>query len=190
MSAASLIHPTRKYVLLAILLIVIAGGVIFYFTSIKTSSNTATNVPNTTYKPNTKTGNQNTKGEAPTVVQPAPSSKGVGPETGGNGTSSATLTAPTGNFVNTHQPSLSTQMFSSCVTSVGATCQITFTNTDSGKTIPVSSQPQAVDSSGTAYWNWSPQQIGLSPGTWKITATAALSGQTKSASDAMNLEIK
>lgn len=190
MSQSSLFHPQRKYVLLILLLIVIAGGTVFYFTSVKPSSNTSASVPNTSFKPNTKTGNQSTKGETPTVIQPTPSSKGVGPETGGNGTSSANLDAPTGNFVNTHHPSLSTPMSSSCVTTVGAMCQITFTNTATGKTIPVSSQPQAVDSSGAAYWNWTPQQIGLTSGTWKITATATLNDQSKSASDAMNLEIQ
>lgn len=170
--------------------ILIIGGAVFYFTSHKSSSKTTSTTPGTNFTTNSKTGNQSTKGEAPTPIQPTPSSKGIGSETGGNGTSSAAPTTPTGNFVNTHQPSLTTQMFSSCVTTVGATCQVTFTNTSTGAVVPVSSQPQLVDSSGSAYWSWTPKQIGLTAGTWKITATATLNNQTQTASDATNLEIQ
>ncbi len=106
--------------------------------------------------------------------------------------SSLTLQEPFGTFVSNHSPSLSgsaelRQEQSVCNTTPGAKCAMTFTN-NSGvvKSLPV----QTADSNGAVYWTWDVKVAGFTTGAWKITATADLNGQTKSASDQINLNVK
>ena len=136
----------------------------------------------------------NTKGE-PTV------SSGTGkqdnttapPSTTGSQTGTSTnanLATPTGDFVSNHHPNLSgspapNTMTSVCTTTSGATCTISFTKDGVTKSLA----PETTDEGGSAYWNWKLQDIGLTAGTWKITATAKQGGNTKIASDALNLEV-
>ncbi|HUD06062.1 MAG TPA: hypothetical protein VMR18_04090 [Candidatus Saccharimonadales bacterium] len=110
-----------------------------------------------------------------------------------NGTSTATtgnLLAPTGDFVSDHHPNLSgspapNTMSSVCTTTPEATCIITFTNNGVAKHLA----SETTDSNGSAYWYWKLQDIGLTAGSWQIQAIATLNGQTKTASDAMELVV-
>jgi hypothetical protein len=97
------------------------------------------------------------------------------------------LIEPNGNFVNTHTVSGNEQMESICNTSPGASCQITFTNGTTTKSLI----KQTADRGGATYWAWhiKDSSINLTPGTWKITATATLGSQTKSLTDATSLEV-
>jgi hypothetical protein len=109
----------------------------------------------------------------------------------GSGGTSAVLIAPSGSFVSNHHPNLSGSPAPNTVTSVcnttpGASCQITFTMDSVTKSLP----SQTADSGGSTYWtNWKLQGVGLTAGSWKVTATATLNGQTKTASDAMSLVV-
>lgn len=137
--------------------------------------------------------NQQTKGEpTPDNTDISDNSGQKDPSPGGNG-EVKNLLAPEGNFVSNHYPNLSgspapNKMQSSCTTTPGATCQITFTSTADGtvRSLPA----QTTDPSGTAMWNWNLQDISLTQGTWKVQAVATLDGQTKTADDALNLEVK
>lgn len=101
------------------------------------------------------------------------------------------LLAPNGPFVSNHKPNLSGQPLpntenSACSTTSGATCQIIFTKGDITKKLPA----QMTDAGGSTYWNgWTLQSVGLTEGSWKITAVAKLGSQTKTASDAMTLDV-
>jgi len=94
---------------------------------------------------------------------------------------------PTGNFVSAHHNiPQNASLASSCVTSAGATCEIVFTKDGVTKSLPT----QKTDSGGGTYWqSWKPQDIGLTPGSWHITARATLGNQTSSADDAQTLDI-
>lgn len=94
------------------------------------------------------------------------------------------LLEPTGDFVSSHKVNKSSGMTSTCSTTPGATCVITFTKGSETKSLPA----QTTDRGGSAYWDWNAQQY-LTAGTWRVTATATLSGQTKTAADATNLEV-
>jgi hypothetical protein len=48
---------------------------------------------------------------------------------------------------------------------------------------------QTADSGGAAYWDWNLQQVGLTEGTWKVTAKATLGSQTKTADDVIPFEV-
>lgn len=90
-------------------------------------------------------------------------------------------------FVSNHRPQgNSDDLQSVCNTSPGATCQMNFTNGGTTKSLPA----QATDRGGAAYWTWKPSQIGLTPGTWTIQATATAGSQSKSATDTISLEVK
>lgn len=108
-----------------------------------------------------------------------------------NTSNQVTLLAPTGNFVNNHNPSLNpsstlNQMSSVCVTTVSAQCTVSFTMNGVTKSLPA----KTTDTNGTASWYWRPQDIGLTTGSWKIVATASLGGQSKSTTDALMLDIR
>src|SRR5690606_17218727 len=103
---------------------------------------------------------------------------------------SANLITPFGNFVSNHRPNLSgspapNTLSSVCNTTPGASCTISFTKDGTTKSLPA----QTADANGATYWNWKLQDIGLTTGTWKVQANASLNGQTKSASDALDLVV-
>lgn len=104
--------------------------------------------------------------------------------------STATLFTPSGQFISNHHPNLSgspapNTIASVCNTTPGAGCKIIFTMGGNTKSLP----SHDADANGTAYWSWKLQDIGLTAGTWKVQAVASLNGQTKSASDAMDLVV-
>jgi hypothetical protein len=105
-------------------------------------------------------------------------------------TATMTLQTPSGNFVSNHHPNISgnpapNQEQSVCNTTVGATCQIIFTSGNLSKSLSA----KTTDHSGSAYWSWSLQEVGLSAGSWKIQAKATLGSQTQIATDALTLEV-
>ena len=99
----------------------------------------------------------------------------------------SSLVAPSGTFANTYKAQTGDQMTSTCNTTPGATCQIIFTNGSITKSLPV----RTTDKGGAAYWAWKPSSdIGLTPGTWHIKATAVLGSETKTTNnDPLTLEI-
>ena len=99
--------------------------------------------------------------------------------------SNAALVAPTGNFVSNHHPGMGSQLSSDCTTTPGATCSISFTKDGVTKSLAA----QTTDRGGTTFWAWKPSDLGLSQGTWKISVTATLGSQTKTATDAIDLEV-
>lgn len=151
----------------------------------------------------TVTAGQATKGEPTSSANvPGSSSSGTGSdnnstEPGDNkgsvnsGSSGAAPMTPSGNFVSNHHPNLSGSPAPSleqsvCNTTTGATCQITFTK--DGITKSLDSTP--TDRGGAAYWSWDIKSLGLSVGSWKVTATTTLNGQTATASDTQTLDVQ
>lgn len=139
------------------------------------------------------TASSETKGEKTTAnTSTKQKSSSSVPVTGENknpaSDSTATLLAPTGTFVNTHSVSLDSDngMTSNCTTTPGATCKISFTKDGVTKSLP----DTTTDAGGTAYWdNWKLKNVGLTKGSWAITATVKLGSKTQIANDAMNLEV-
>ncbi len=110
-------------------------------------------------------------------------------KTPGQNTANTYLITPWGNFVSNHHPGQNGTPLtetSVCNTTQGATCDISFTNGTATESLPA----QVASSNGATFWsNWSLSSIGLTPGNWKITATATLDGQTKTATDPMELVV-
>ena len=140
---------------------------------------------------NNTTASPNTKGEpAPGIPAPQEGGDKSGGASGSAPSPTATLTAPQGNFVSNHHPNLggtpapNTEQ-SVCNTTPGAICEIIFTKDGVTKSL----QPQTADSGGAAYWSWKIQDVGLTAGSWKVSAQATLGNQTKTADDAITLEV-
>lgn len=122
--------------------------------------------------------------ETPTA--PSTSQPGDNKSDDGGGQTTLSLISPTGNFVSDHHVTINTPINSVCNTAPGARCTIKFTSGSSSINLPT----ETTDRSGAAYWNgWTPQSIGLAPGTWQIQAIASLGGQAKASSDVMGLVV-
>ena len=142
-------------------------------------------------RPN-RTINEQTKGETgQNSDQNHGSQQQSSNDKGDTGSNSSDLLTPTGPFVSNHHPNLSgspapSELQSACTTTPGAKCQIIFRNGPVTKYLPA----QQTDSGGSAYWSWKLQDIGLTAGTWQITAQAVLNNQTRTAADSLNLEVE
>lgn len=133
----------------------------------------------------------NTKGEkASSSNSSKKNDHSFGSSSSNKSDSAAILFTPTGTFVSNHHPNLSgspapNTIASVCNTTPGANCKLVFTNGDTTKELSA----QTADANGSVYWNWKLQDIRLTSGTWKVQAVASLGGQTKKASDAMDLVV-
>lgn len=139
-------------------------------------------------QPNTpsRTANSNTKGEPTTQTTPPGTDDSDKNPTTPSTPTTGNLLEPTGNFVSNHRPKdNSAEQQAVCVTTPGALCEIIFTNGSLTHSLPA----QTTDAGGATYWTWSPVSAGLTAGTWKVQAKAVLQGQTKTATDATDLEI-
>lgn len=104
---------------------------------------------------------------------------------------SGELIAPSGSFVSNHTLILSksssmNQEVSVCNSSVGAECWIEFIKNEVTKSL----DHKVIGSSGSVFWNWQPNDIKLTAGSWTIKANSSLRGQTKSTTDLIPLEVK
>jgi hypothetical protein len=136
-------------------------------------------------QPNTpgRTANPNTKGEA---ASPNTDGTATDPDKGTANPGNVNLLTPSGNFVSNHRPKDNrADQQAVCVTTPGASCEIIFTNGSTTRSLPA----QTTDRGGATYWTWSPVSANLTAGSWKVQAKATLHDQTKTASDATNLEI-
>lgn len=160
------------------------SGKIPLLKSPSSSSGTSSSSPSTTSSTST-----------PQSTTTTPNNTSGGKDTGSYSSPSAPVggapLSPYGTFVSNHSPDLSnspspSQEQSTCNTSIGATCTITFKNS-SGivKSLPV----QTTDNNGATTWTWDVQSAGFTTGSWTITATAVLNGQTKSTTDKLMLQV-
>ena len=140
----------------------------------KPSSGSTDSVKGSTTPAGDKTDDGNTTSTSPVLP-------------GSGSSSSGELVAPYGQFVNFHNPaSLDAKEQSVCSTSAGASCTISFTMGSTTKSLPA----KTADGSGAAIWtSWTPRSIGLSKGTWTITARATAGNQTKATEDSTKLVI-
>jgi hypothetical protein len=65
-------------------------------------------------------------------------------------------------------------------------CRITFAN--NGTTVSLPSKQ--ADANGNATWTWKLQDIGVTEGSWTVTAVATNDDKTVSAVDPMTLEVR
>jgi hypothetical protein len=186
----------KIYLMLAVTLIVVAGIIAFFAYRSWSSKKPATTASQLT-KGEVSTGSGKSSDKSDKSGNSS-STSGLGSQTSDDKNeasnqpnANATLIAPTGTFVSNHRPNLSgspapNEEQSTCNTTPGATCQISFTYNGVTKSLP----EQTADSGGATYWTWSLQEIGLTEGSWQIQATARLNGKTLTGSDALKLDVQ
>lgn len=115
---------------------------------------------------------------------------GGGPGNGSGTTVNSPVYPPYGSLVSNFSPKLTSSEQSTCNTNPGATCYISFTKDGVTKSLAikdVASSPKEAQAFAT--WSWTPQEIGLTPGTWQITATAGMNGQQRTTTSSKSLEV-
>lgn len=161
-------------------------GVGFYWYLSHNSKNSQPD--NGYYNPSTNVPNANSKqGQSSTGIV---SSNGQDGAVAPTPDSSVTPSAPMGTFVSNHRPNLSgspapNTEISTCTTTPGVQCRVSFTKNNIVKSLP----SQLTDVNGNTNWSWKLQDIGLTDGTWKISAIATNGGHTSTANDSMDLEV-
>ena len=191
-------HTKRLTPLLASLLVVCI--IIVVFTALELTNTThffhhqqavSGTIPSSNPKAQTPTENQSkpvsqspkNNNAAQTTTTSVSSNKSQAPING-------SLITPYGTFVSNHHPNLDgspapSQEQSTCQTSPGASCYITFSNNGVVKTLAA----QNTGNDGVAIWNWDISKAGLTEGAWEINVIASLNGATKTANDSMQLEV-
>jgi len=180
----------RTKPLLAILILVLIGGGIFFWyrhvnhkkievvsaTTVNTSNNSDKNATggNVSNPPSTSSSNNSSKGQTTST---------------GNQTTGNTPQPPSGNFVSNHEPGANgspEEEQSVCNVRSGVTCSLSFTKGNVTKSL----NAQVASSTGSVSWDWTPSSIGLTTGSWTITATASLDGYSSSTQDKILLEVQ
>jgi cytoskeletal protein RodZ len=170
-----------------VVLIIISG--LFWWHRVNPSVTTVhTNTGTATANPNVPGATSNTN--SPTTG--ASASKDQGSSAPGTTPSSSVQPAtPTGEFVSDHRPNLSGKPApntetSTCTTTPGILCQIKFSYGNTTRSLP----SQKTDANGNAVWNnWTLQDVGLTTGTWQVTALATNGSKAASAQDTMKLVV-
>lgn len=179
----------KIYIIILIALVVLSlltGGYFFFFkkstppTSTTQTGQKVTSDPNVPGGTNKDSGNEgittDKNGGTPNPPKPANTVK---------------PTAPLGVFVSNHHPNLSgtsapNSLSSTCTTTPSVNCKIQFTKDGTVKELPA----KKTDANGNTQWDWTLQEIGLTQGTWQITAVAVNGDLTTTSNDAMALEVR
>jgi hypothetical protein len=182
--ARNAFYRRRAAFLVVLLILLFAGGLLYTVKHIsKPDKNThITTIPSS--KPSFTSANNTGKqhGDQDNVSQPQSDKFSTSAQ------SSKGLRVPSNEgLVSNHSPKASLPGEQSvCSTTPGASCYIGFTKDGATKKL----EAQTTDSQGFAYWTWDINSAGLAEGSWTITATAMLNGQTKSANDPIELVVK
>lgn len=170
--------PRKLTWTVAILLLVLAGII------------TILELTNTTYifhkKSTPHTASEYTKGTSDGDDASKPHSNDTAGDSKDSAGDSKDLVEPTGNFVSSHHATSTSNLSSTCNSTPGATCKITFSKEGVTKAL----QTKTLDDGGAAYWSWQPGDIDLSPGVWSVKATVRLGDKSESTTDALSLEIR
>jgi hypothetical protein len=173
----------RRVVLLVVLLVVLVVGSLLALRLRNdpgdNANNTTADSAETTTTPRPTTDKGQTEAPVPATEDPNAT---VNPD-------NLPVTKPSGSFVSNHKPGQNgspTEESSVCLTTPGASCTITFTMNNTTKSLPA----QTADSSGTAYWaSWTPASVGLTAGSWKVSAVATWGTQSATTQDPVPLEV-
>jgi hypothetical protein len=180
------IHNNKKFSILIVSVIIITLALLgaFYFLKQKNT--------NTPVTPSTPSG-----GSAAIKEKDSSSSASIGTSKDESPTSATpqidsnvTPQTPVGTFVSNHHPNLDGQpapntIDSTCTTTAGAMCTISFTSGTTVHSLPA----QQADQNGNVSWIWKLEDVHLSEGSWSITATATNGNKSTFATDPMKLEV-
>jgi hypothetical protein len=164
------VKRTKSYrwpIIILIIIFITIGSILIYRTHKNNTTKKVANISTASHStPTTKqdTGTLST----PIVSQPVQSSPTAPPE------------SPSGSFVSSYQITQNGQETSYCNSTPGANCIITFTSNGVSKSLASTAVATSGKNDQVAFasWTWHPSDIGLTPGSWGVSATATLNGQS------------
>lgn len=186
MNAIKRLKPIQKRFIIIVIIVMIIGAFVGV-RKLTTSNNPSKNGQNNTIsnQESAKTGQDNNTGS----LKADNETKSTDNKKYSEATSDDELVSPHGNFVSSHKVSLSAmkdaKLESICNTTPGASCIIEFKK--DGVTRALSTR--TANNNGNVTWNWSPQEINIGQGSWKIVVTAQFAGRSTTVTDLQNLEV-
>jgi hypothetical protein len=180
--------PVRKFfkpraIIMAALAVAVVLLLFNHFGNKKTATTIQSTNPASSSETSKNSSKPNNTSSLKATAVPGSESQGNGQPATATSATSAPLKTPYGDFVSNHSPGQNgsgASEVSTCITTPGATCYIELKAGSETKLLKATT----TDNTGTAYWDWDVNDpVKLSPGSWTITAVAALNGQTKSAKD-------
>lgn len=174
-----------------ILFLAVVAGVVIWRASASSKSQTSQTTASDSTKGETSTTDSSSAVSSSSTTNSNDESGAGVVDKNGDATvqTTAYVAPPTGTFVSNHHVSLSDSsqlnVQSDCTTTPGITCKITFTNGSVTKSLTA----KTTDAGGAAYWSWNVKDLGLTVGSWQVSAVAATGSQTQTSTDAMRLEI-
>jgi cytoskeletal protein RodZ len=169
----------HRILFILIIVILISIGTIIFITSNNKSKVSTAKIGITHNPVNTSSSTTSTQSPANNSVDSSPNKNPSAPQ------------APSGNFISSYSANLNTQEQSECDTTAGATCTISFTNNGTTKSLPATQATASPKNPNGAFasWNWQPSALGLTPGSWTVSATATLNGQSIVTKSSLLLEL-
>jgi hypothetical protein len=136
-----------------------------------------------------KTDTAKTSGTSQAISSPPSAS--TASDTQPSTSSSPPPQSPNGSFVSSYQVGINGQEQSACNTTAGASCSITFTMGSISKSLPATQVTSSAKNPQGAYatWSWEPSGIGLTAGSWSVSATATLNDQSATTKSNIQLEV-
>lgn len=179
----------KKVILLVVLLVVLLSGTTYayYRTTTTSDKNQESGFKNVDKDASNRTSNSGNDG---TIASPRQDNTSED-QSPSQSTLDIKPTSPSGVFVSNHRPNISgnpapSMISSTCTTSAGVDCFIEFRNGEVVKSL----SRQKTDANGNTSWFWSISDIGLTQGTWTITAVAANGSLQVKSKDPMDLVVK
>lgn len=176
-----------------ILLVLVAAAISYYYFQKKAAdqrqqqygSSTTTPTENVS-TPSSSTTSSSSSGGSITSSKDASTSTTTAPSID----TSVTPQTPVGTFVSNHRPNLSgspapNTMNSTCRTTLGAVCTISFTNGETTVSLP----EKTTDANGNVSWDWKLQDINIGKGSWTVKAVAKNGSKTAESTDPIKLEV-
>jgi hypothetical protein len=178
---------SRAFALVILGILVLGALTIFGIRFVRHNRDTAASATNNTHIAATAKNGKSTNSPQPPATQTnkSPTSSTA------NNQANQPLQSPglLSTFASTHTASLSapTRENTTCVTTPGASCLVEFQQGSTTKSLPA----QTTDSSGSAYFFWTPNQnnLKLTPGNWTILLKVTLGGSSKTAQDSTQLQV-
>lgn len=166
-------HFGKWLIVVVIILVLAAGGGFWWHHTHPVAKKIQTNTGTAIANPNVpgSTDNKESTNVTPGAIGGPTNSKDYNSNVPGQTTSGVQPNRPIGQFVSNPggpgNPNPTTEE-STCTTTPGAFCQILFKSGGVTNQLPA----QKTDANGSTVWDWGIKAIGLTPGTWQVTAVA------------------
>ncbi len=174
-----------KALLWTVVALVMFGGSAGAWVWHKHRQHTAAVTANTSHINATQKNGKSTSSSTQQSSQPSATQTNKNPTPSDTDNQSLESPGTYSSFASSHSVTSGTLENTVCITTPGASCTVEFKQGDVVKSLPA----QSTDSTGSAYFYWTPGKVKLSPGNWSIILKVTLNGASKTAQDNITLQV-